>query len=276
VDIIIKNLEENRDEGLELKIGKLIEKEIKKSPKFTYIPQGPDGPYIPLFDLILKSKTETRKVKVKKDVIKSIDIRKWLTNKQKKELEKENEKIRENEKRPEAKEPHEFKQAKFTHKNGHPRCLTCGDEESVGKVCNMPDDWYDKHEWDDEQAWEEERKKLREKDIIKFRIEKPEETDDFIRIPVGPACEVTATIDIDKAQGITALYCGKIQKIRTVIFSKEKGWTMAKAEKWVKDNRDSLKKFEIKKPYKNEHSARIKNPDLFDPKTFRRKADGTI
>jgi HK97 family phage prohead protease len=30
------------------------------------------------------------------------------------------------------------------------------------------------------------------------------------------------------------------------------------------------------KPYPNEHSARIKNPDQFDPKSFRRKADGTI
>ena len=30
------------------------------------------------------------------------------------------------------------------------------------------------------------------------------------------------------------------------------------------------------KPYPNEHSARIKSPDLFDPKTFRRTPDGTI
>lgn len=30
------------------------------------------------------------------------------------------------------------------------------------------------------------------------------------------------------------------------------------------------------KPYPNEHSARIKNPDLFDPDTWRRKKDGTI
>ena len=30
------------------------------------------------------------------------------------------------------------------------------------------------------------------------------------------------------------------------------------------------------KPYPNEHSARLKNPNLFDPDTFRRKADGTI
>jgi hypothetical protein len=37
----------------------------------------------------------------------------------------------------------------------------------------------------------------------------------------------------------------------------------------------ALEFFEAK-PYPNEHSARIKNPDLFDSKTFRRKKDGTI
>ncbi len=30
------------------------------------------------------------------------------------------------------------------------------------------------------------------------------------------------------------------------------------------------------KPYPNEHSARIKDPDLFDPDTYRRKKDGSI
>lgn len=30
------------------------------------------------------------------------------------------------------------------------------------------------------------------------------------------------------------------------------------------------------KPYPNEHSARLKDPKLFDPKTYRRKKDGTI
>ena len=39
------------------------------------------------------------------------------------------------------------------------------------------------------------------------------------------------------------------------------------------------KKPEIKmelKPYPNEHSARLQDPDKFDPDTFRRKSDGTI
>lgn len=38
----------------------------------------------------------------------------------------------------------------------------------------------------------------------------------------------------------------------------------------------SVKQWTEQKPYENEHSARIKSPNLFDADTFRRKADGTI
>ena len=51
------------------------------------------------------------------------------------ELEEENEKIRENKKKPDAFADHKFKAAKFTHPNGHPRCLVCGDEERTGGEC---------------------------------------------------------------------------------------------------------------------------------------------
>lgn len=61
---------------------------------------------------------------------------------------------------------------------------------------------------------------------------KPEETDEFIRIPVG-TCEVTATIDISKKEGISALYCGKEKQVRTYLFRKDKGWTMSSAKAWV-------------------------------------------
>lgn len=64
---------------------------------------------------------------------------------------------------------------------------------------------------------------------------KPEETDNYIRIPVRD-CKVTATITISAKEGIKALYCGKIKKVRTYLFDKDKGWTMAKAKKWVKEH----------------------------------------
>jgi len=66
-------------------------------------------------------------------------------------------------------------------------------------------------------------------------ITKPEETDEFIRIPVR-TCEVTATIDISKKEGISALYCGKEKQVRTYLFRKDHGWTMAKAKAWVKEH----------------------------------------
>jgi len=79
---------------------------------------------------------------------------------------------------------------------------------------------------------EEPKDKVEDKEVI----HKPEETDKYIRIPVAK-CDITATIDIDKKQGITALYCGKAKKVHTYIFEKAKGWTMAKAKKWVEDHK---------------------------------------
>ena len=48
------------------------------------------------------------------------------------EADAETERIRERSKTPEAQKPHKFQPAKWTHPNGHPRCLICGDEETEG------------------------------------------------------------------------------------------------------------------------------------------------
>ena len=78
-----------------------------------------------------------------------------------------------------------------------------------------------------------------EPEIVKEVITKPEETDEFIRIPVRE-CQVTATIDISKKEGISALYCGKEKQVRTYLFRKDKGWTMAKAKAWVKEHEKKI------------------------------------
>jgi len=67
----------------------------------------------------------------------------------------------------------------------------------------------------------------------------PEETEENIHIP-GPGgdCEVTATIQISEDQGIQATYCGGTSEVRTYIFSKEKGWTMEKAQTWVDEHKE--------------------------------------
>jgi len=71
-------------------------------------------------------------------------------------------------------------------------------------------------------------------------ITKPEETDDYIRIPVAE-CQITATIDISKKEGIKALYCGKDKKVATYLFDKRDpyNWTMEKAKKWVEDHKSA-------------------------------------
>lgn len=61
------------------------------------------------------------------------EISKKLTPQQQKEVDEETERIRRNSKQ--AKFPHEFMPARWTHKNGHPRCLICGDEETTDGIC---------------------------------------------------------------------------------------------------------------------------------------------
>jgi hypothetical protein len=47
----------------------------------------------------------------------------------------ETERIHERRETPEARAPHDFKAAKWTHPNGHPRCRLCGDEERTDGKC---------------------------------------------------------------------------------------------------------------------------------------------
>ena len=148
VDVIIRHSEEHRNDKFEAVISQIIKEQTRKETNFIYNINGPDSSYVPLFDLMLKSHEEIKKIKIVK--------------------------------------------------------------------------------------------KVKKKEVT---IKKPEETDDTIRIPVGPDCEVTATITIDKGQGIQALYCGKIKKVRTFLFDKRvKAWTMASARAWIKEQKEKTEK----------------------------------
>jgi len=80
--------------------------------------------------------------------------------------------------------------------------------------------------------------------LRRIEISKPEVTAEYVRIPIGSECQITATIDISEEKGIKALYCGKEKRIRTYLFDKDK-WTMAEAKKWIAEQA-------FKKPAKKE------------------------
>lgn len=72
-------------------------------------------------------------------------------------------------------------------------------------------------------------------------VTKPEETEDWIRIPVSGEGDKHGdhrirTIVIDEGKGIRALYCGECKVIITYLFDKDKGWTIAVAQEWVDRN----------------------------------------
>ena len=78
----------------------------------------------------------------------------------------------------------------------------------------------------------------------------PEVTADYIRIPVRPASEFItgtyATISVSAREGIKAII-GRLSskknrdksRIRTYLFARAKGWTMAKAREWLDANKRS-------------------------------------
>jgi hypothetical protein len=158
MDVVIREEPHKKDERIESLIQSVLQMATEKGTRFTYKQMGADGAHIPVFDLILRPKNETRRIN-----------RQW---------------------------PYDS-------------------EAAISK---------------------EEGKK-------KIQISKPEETDNTIRIPVGDGCDVTATITIDAGQGIKALYCGKVKKIRTYLFDKKKKvWTMASARAWIKEHKEKINK----------------------------------
>ncbi len=75
------------------------------------------------------------------------------------------------------------------------------------------------------------------KKALEELITKPEETENYIRIPVDSGNHEghrIRTIVISEKEGIKAIYCGTDKVVMTYLFSKDKGWDMAKARAWVK------------------------------------------
>lgn len=74
---------------------------------------------------------------------------------------------------------------------------------------------------------------------VKELVTKPEETDEYIRIPVDSGNHGghrIRTIDISEKEGIKALYCGTDKVVMTYLFAKDKGWDTAKARAWIKEH----------------------------------------
>jgi hypothetical protein len=149
-------------------------------------------------------------------------IIKKLTPAQQKEYDAETALIAENAKKPAAKRVHKFVPAKWTSKNGHPRCLVCGQEEPIGGICN----------------------KVAKADEESFPISKPETTATLQRIPVAtiPQGHEVRTMEISAKDGISALYDVTAKKIVTYLFDNTK-FTMTEAHAWV----DAHMKKETKK-----------------------------
>ena len=98
-------------------------------------------------------------------------------------------------------------------------------------------------------------------------ITKPEETEEFIHIPVRPASDFVGssfrTIDIDAKKGIKAVI-GKLKTdpqgsihVQKYIFDKNKGWTMASAQAWVNEHKKEYEDIKEKGviPYKETPKA---------------------
>jgi len=263
IDIVIRTAKEHRNEVFEAKIGELVKEQTNKEPSFIYEPKGPDKSYIPLFDLVLKSHEETRKMKVVKilkatipykDLGMAAEITTWAGPKETVKAEVED--LRQicawyDSSNPDIKSSYKLPHHRMSDKKAVWRAVSAAMAALMGARggVQIPDadrkgvynHLVGHYKQFDKEA--PELKKYDKEELEKaFPIEKPEENN-MIRIPVGPDCDVTATITIDKGQGISALYCGKIKKIRTYLFDKRvKAWTMASAKAWIKEHTEKIDK----------------------------------
>jgi len=65
VDVLVRK--STRDESVEMKVSRILAQQIEKNYHYIYAPTGPHGSYVPLFDLVLKPRSEISKVIVKSD-----------------------------------------------------------------------------------------------------------------------------------------------------------------------------------------------------------------
>jgi HK97 family phage prohead protease len=88
---------------------------------------------------------------------------------------------------------------------------------------------------------EEVIKQINEEKAKSEPVTKPEETNDYIRIPVKAEegkhdGHRIRTITISESEGIKALYCGEDKVVITYLFDKDKDWTMESAQAWVDEH----------------------------------------
>jgi len=69
LDILVRK--NTRDESIEMKVSRALAQQIEKYCHYIYAPAGPHGSYVPLFDLVLKPRSEINKVIVKSDTSKT-------------------------------------------------------------------------------------------------------------------------------------------------------------------------------------------------------------
>lgn len=113
--------------------------ETGKDIQVAYEHAGCGRSHMPVFDLVLRPKPTNKIVPGNGgDGNAEFEIGKALTPAEKASFEAESAVIRESAKSAKSKGVHKFEPAKWTHPNGHPRCIICGDEEPVGGICNKP------------------------------------------------------------------------------------------------------------------------------------------
>jgi len=260
VDVVVRNVEENKDVALEKKIAMVIKAHTGKEPNFIYRPEGPNKTYMPVFDLVLKACDDVKVIKITepvviekgaipyKDLGTAEEATAWAGAKETVKADVED--LRQicawyDSANPDIKGSYKLPHHRMSDKKAVWRAVYAAMAALLGARGGVKIPAGDKkgvynHLAAHYKQFDKEAPELKsDAEALKkaFPIEKPEESETTIRIPVGDECAVTATITISADEGIKALYCGKIKKIRTYLFDKRiKAWTMATAKAWVKEH----------------------------------------
>jgi hypothetical protein len=150
VQVVLKTAVENRDPDAEGKIQSLMTKELAGRPVFfNYQPSGPAETHIPIFDLVLRPRTMTKKTAghpaakaaagaakaPAQDVAIITPEEQARRDAEQKAREEEWILIGQNTRTQEARGAHPFKAAKFPDWENKPRCLICGHGKPLTGTC---------------------------------------------------------------------------------------------------------------------------------------------
>jgi hypothetical protein len=244
LQIILKAAVESRDPETEFKIQTMMMKELAGRPVFfNYQPAGPAETHIPIFDLVLRPRTMTKKTAghpAAKAAGSTASVQPALAaeiarqDQAMKDRQAEEDLIRANCLTLEAKGPHQFNEAKYPNWDNKPRCQICGGEKTLNGTCLGT-----------QASWQAQQEAVHGQPATLATLKaagtsmEPSTSDQYHRVPIQEyGTGAVRTITFSGEKGIKGIEDMTHGKMLALLFDVDK-FTLAEAVAWAKQYKET-------------------------------------